>query len=138
MNKRITHLLDTSIYCQPIKKFPLQTVIKRWNRLGDERLCTSIFCETEVLQGLEMKHSDKLWHAYRSILKDRLPLLPFERNVAKTYAALQAECMQRGKTRPIFDLFIASTARVHNLILATCNYRDFRDLPGLTIEDWSQ
>lgn len=138
MNKSITHLLDTSVYSQPIKKFPLHTVIVRWNRLGDERLCTSIFCETEVLQGLEMKHSETLWHAYQSILKDRLPLLPFERTIAPTYAALQAEFIQQGKTRPIFDLLIASTARVHNLILATCNYRDFRDIPGLTVEDWSQ
>lgn len=138
MNKTITHLLDTSVYCQPIKKFPLQAVIDRWKRLGDERLCTSIFCETEVLQGLEMKQSDTLWHAYRSILQDRLPLLPFERAIAKTYAALQAACMKRGRTRPIFDLFIASTARVHHLILATCNYRDFQNIPGLTVEDWSR
>jgi predicted nucleic acid-binding protein len=138
MNKRITHLLDTSVYSQPIKKFPLQTVIDRWYALGDDRLCTSLFCETEVLQGLEMKHSDTLWHAYRTILKDRLPLLPFDRCVAKAYAALQAEFMRKGKTRPIFDLFIASTARVHNLHVATCNYRDFQDIPGLSVEDWSE
>jgi tRNA(fMet)-specific endonuclease VapC len=138
MNKRITHILDTSVYCQPIKKFPLHTVIERWNRLGDERLCASIFCETEVLQGLEMKHSEKLWQAYRSILKDRLPLLPFDRNVAETYAALQAEFVQKGRTRPIFDLFIASTARAHKLILATYNSRDFQNIPGVTVEDWSR
>ena len=85
-----------------------------------------------------MKHSERLWLAYRSILKDRLPLLSFDRKVAETYAMLQAECVQKGRTRPIFDLFIASTARVHKLVLATCNYRDFQEIPGLSVEDWSQ
>ncbi len=138
MNEKITHLLDTSVYSQPLKKFPLRTAIDHWNILGDNRLCTSIFCETEVLQGLEMKQSEKLWNAYRSILKDRLPLLPFEKKIAQKYAALQAECIKQGKKRPIFDLFIASTAHVHHLILATCNYRDFQNIPGLTVEDWSK
>jgi predicted nucleic acid-binding protein len=133
----MTHLLDTSVYCQPIKRKPLKRVMDRWNLLGDDVLCTSIFCETEILQGLEMKQSEKLWQAYRLILKDRLPILPFDMKVARKYAQLQVECVRKGKTKPIFDLFIASTAVVHNMTLATCNYRDFKDIPGLKVEDWS-
>jgi tRNA(fMet)-specific endonuclease VapC len=35
------------------------------------------------------------------------------------------------------DLKIASIARANQLILVTCNRRDFLRVPGLTIEDWS-
>ena len=99
-------------------------------------MCTSIFCETEILQGLELKQSEKLWQAYREILKDRIPILPFDMNISKIYARIQAESIRNGITRPIFDLLIASTAMAHDLILATCNYRDFISIPGLRVEDW--
>ena len=52
------------------------------------------------------------------------------------YAKIQADCARTGKTRPVFDLLIASTAIANNLILATCNYKDFIDIPGLKTEDW--
>ncbi|MCP4402637.1 MAG: type II toxin-antitoxin system VapC family toxin [bacterium] len=70
-------------------------------------------------------------------MRDRLPLLPFDRNVAETYAALQAEFVQKGRTRSIFALFIAPTARAHKFIPATCNSRDVQNIPGVTVEDWS-
>ena len=132
----ITHLLDTSVYCQPLKKQPHPSVIQQWMRVGDSALCTSIFCETEILQGLELKNSEKLWQAYREILKERLPILPFDMRVAETYARLQADSIKHGLTRPIFDLLIASTAIAHELILAACNYRDFVSIPDLRVEDW--
>ncbi len=132
----ITHLLDTSVYSQPIKKIPLKTVTDRWKTIGDRNLCISIFCETELLQGLEMKKSNNLWNAYNLILKDSLPVIDFTMEAAKIYAKIQADCVKRGRTRPVFDLLIASTAIAKNLILATCNYKDFKDIPGLKAEDW--
>ncbi len=132
----LTHLLDTSVYSQPIKKKPLNTVKDHWERIGDRNLCISIFCETEILQGLEMKQSYNLWNAYNLILKDSLPIIDFSMEAAKVYARIQAEYVKTGKTRPVFDLLIASTAIANNLILATCNYKDIKDIPGLKAEDW--
>jgi predicted nucleic acid-binding protein len=39
--------------------------------------------------------------------------------------------------RLIIDRMIAAQAIVAGVTLATLNPRDFRDVPGLTIEDWS-
>lgn len=40
--------------------------------------------------------------------------------------------------RLVTDRMIAATAMTHGLTLATLNPRDFRNIPGLTIEDWSE
>jgi predicted nucleic acid-binding protein len=39
--------------------------------------------------------------------------------------------------RLVVDRMIAATAIANELTLATLNPRDFRDIPGLGIEDWS-
>ncbi len=133
----LTHLLDTSVYSQPIKKKPIEAVMGHWEKTGDQNLCVSIFCETEILQGLEMRKSENLWSAYKTILQDSLPIIDFSIEASKVYARIQAECVKKGRTKPVFDLLIASTAIAGNLILATCNYKDFKDIQGLKVEDWS-
>ena len=35
---RLTHLLDSSVFCQPLKPEPLASVEKRWRELGDQAL----------------------------------------------------------------------------------------------------
>ena len=133
----LTHLLDTGVYSQPIRKAPLRSVQRRWDALGDRSLSTSVICEAEVLQGLEAKGSDRLWRAYRSVLKDRVRVLPVDIRVAEHYARVQAASTRAGRTRPAFDLLIAATALVHELTLATCNVRHFEGIEGLSVEDWA-
>jgi predicted nucleic acid-binding protein len=131
-----TYLLDTSVYSQPLKVRPLKSVMDRWQSIGDRSLRVSIFGETEVLLGLELKSSERLWAAYTEILKDRLPIAGFDLESAAVFARIQANSKKRGQTRPTFDLLIASTAIAHGHTLATCNFQDFRDIPGLRVEDW--
>ena len=45
-----------------------------------------------MLQGLEAKGSDRLWRAYRSVLKGRMHVLPVDIRVAEQYARVQAAC----------------------------------------------
>ena len=134
----LTHLLDTSVYSQPIRKVPLPSVQRRWAAAGDRYVSTSVICEAEVLQGLEAKGSDRLWREYRSVLKGRMHILPVDIRVAEQYARVQAACSRVGRTKPAFDLLIAATALVHRLTLATCNIRHFEGIEGLRVEDWSR
>ena len=83
-----------------------------------------------------MKKSDNLWNAYNSILKDSLPIIGFTMEAAKIYARIQADYVKTGRTRQVFDLLIASTAITNNLILATCNYKDYKDISGLKVQNW--
>jgi len=133
----VTHLLDTSVYCQPIRKKPVPSVVARWQAIGDNALCVSVHCEAEVLQGLEAKRSSQLWDRYRTLLEGRLPILDMTIDVARTYAALAGQFIRRGEPRPVMDLFIAATAKNSGLILATLNLRHFAGIEGLAVEDWS-
>ncbi len=132
------HLLDTSVYCQPLRKKPVPSVVARWNSVGDSALCISVLCEAEVLQGLQAKDSSVLWDRYRELLEGRFPVLDVTREVARMYAAMAGPLIREGRTRPVVDLLIAATAKSAGLVLATLNPRHFEGLEGLAVEDWSK
>ena len=134
----LSHLLDTSVYCQPIKPKPLAPVRERWAALGDDALAVSTICEAEVLHGLELKKSARFGALYDALLKERLRVLPVDSGVVKHFASLKAWARVNGRSPSDFDLLIAATARTHGLKLATLNIRHFERFPGLTIEDWSR
>lgn len=134
----LSHLLDTSVYCQPIKPRPLESVREKWTSVGDDALAISAICEAEVLYGLELKKSQRLDALYDALLKERLRVLPVDSGVAKHFASLKAWAKVNGRVLSDFDLLISATARAHDLALATLNLRDFQGLPGLAVEDWSQ
>jgi predicted nucleic acid-binding protein len=133
----VSHLLDTSVYCQPLRKKPAPAVVSRWQAIGDAALCVSVLCEAEVLQGLEAKGSERLWERYRTLIEGRLPVLDVTTEVARTYAALAGALIRSGRPRPVVDLLIAATARSSGLVLATLNPRHFAGIEGLAVEDWS-
>ena len=133
----LSHLLDTSVYCQPIKPRPLASVERRWRELGDEALATSIICEAELLYGLELKQSARLTALYERLLKGRLTVFPVEAALARTFSQIKAACRKKGFSASDFDFLIAATAKTHGLTLATLNVRHFTGMDGLAVEDWS-
>jgi tRNA(fMet)-specific endonuclease VapC len=133
----ITHLLDTSVYSQRLKRRPLRKVVRRWSDLGDAKLAISTICEAEILFGLEKKNSGRLWTEYEHYLKHKLVVLPLDRQAIEAYARLKAELQTSGLTVGEFDLLIGATALANNLKLATLNAKDFVKIPGLEVEDWT-
>ncbi len=132
----ITHLLDTSVYSQRLRRRPVDGVVRRWAGLGDAGLAVSVICEAEVLFGLEKKASARLWTEYDEFLKDRIVVLPLDRRTIETYARLKAALRHRGVVVGEFDLLIGATALANRLDLATLNAKDFEKIPGLRVEDW--
>lgn len=133
----ITHLLDTSVYSQRLKRRPLEAVVHRWSELGDAKLAISTVCEAEVLFGLEKKNSPRLWTEYEHYLKNKLAVLPLDRKVIEVYATQKAELQRSGVVIGEFDLLIGATALAHKLKVATLNTRDFERIPGLMVECWA-
>jgi predicted nucleic acid-binding protein len=57
---KLTHLLDTSVYSQRLRREPLESVVRRWSELGDDALAVSAIGEGELHFGLELKDSPRL------------------------------------------------------------------------------
>jgi tRNA(fMet)-specific endonuclease VapC len=91
---------------------------------------------TEVRQA---KKADRLVNAYKRLaacvrfLAD-LQILDFTEAASQRYQDLLKLKLKIGRT----DLRIAATALEHEALVVTRNTQDFKQVPGLTIEDWSQ
>jgi len=133
----ITHLLDTSVYSQRLRRHPHPGTVRRWSGLGNASLAISTICEAEVLFGLEKKNSVRLWTEYEHYLKHQLVVLPLDRKAIETYARIKAETLSAGLSIGEFDLLIGATALANNLKVATLNTKDFAKIPGLMVDDWS-
>lgn len=133
------YLLDTSVFSQPVKDRPVQSALNRWHTTEaiGHATCTSAICVAEILQGLHVRQSARYWKRYKELIEHRYPVLPFDSVVAETYGELSATMKRQGRTRPVLDLMIAATAKTHGLVVATLNLEDFRDIPGVAVEDWS-
>ena|ERR1051326_62952 len=132
----LSHLLDTSVYSQPLRPAPLPSVVRRWQNLGDESLAISVICQAEILYGLELKQSQRLTSLYNHLLKDRLRVIAVDGAVAATFSRIKANCRKKGVSASDFDFLIAATAKAHGLIIATVNFRHFSGIEGVGVEDW--
>jgi tRNA(fMet)-specific endonuclease VapC len=133
-----THLLDTSVFSQPLKRKPVKIALERWAALGDTRLAVSVISEAEVRYGIEWAGAATQRQEFESSLVRRLPILIVDSAVAQVYALIRSDLRRRGHPIGEMDILIAATAKAHNLIVATLNIRDFEKVNGLTVEDWSQ
>jgi tRNA(fMet)-specific endonuclease VapC len=133
-----THLLDTSVFSQPLKRKPVTVALDRWAALGDVRCAVSVISEAEVRYGIEWAGAATQRHEFETALVGRLPILIVDSAVAQAYAVIRADLRRRGHPVGEMDMLIAATAKANNLIVATLNVRDFEKVNGLTVEDWSQ
>jgi predicted nucleic acid-binding protein len=125
-------LLDTNVVIDLLEDVP--STIERVSRIDGQFL--SVISHVELEAGL---YRDGSFSADRRARFDGLlqqfEELDFTTREAAAYSAIIAA---RGFSRRLVaDRMIAATAITHGLTLATLNRRDFRDIPGLTVEDWS-
>lgn len=69
------------------------------------------------------------------LLRD-VAVLDFDSVCAEQFGKTRGILIQQGIQVPTADLMIASVALVHNLTLVTRNTADFRNIPGLRLDDW--
>jgi tRNA(fMet)-specific endonuclease VapC len=103
--------------------------------------------ETHLSDGLSMSaitYAELSVGARASIEDDRkrleqmrgfVPVLPFDNAAGARYGEL---VRQIGLKRNAFDRLIAAHALSRGLTLVTNNAGDFADIPGLSVENWSE
>ena len=101
----------------------------------DGEVLLSALSLAELQRGL---YRDPAFTAIRQarleVLLRGIPVLPFDAAAAEAYGRILAQCgWAKGKD---FDRMIGAHAISSGSILVTNNEADFRDIPGLTFENW--
>lgn len=126
MTTEPAYLLDTNI-CIYLLDDPAEPLRERLDGCDQGSLVTSAIVYAEVMVGAAARKATE-----RAIaLFAQVPPLPFDEAAGKVYANLP---FRRGS----LDRLIAAHALSLGLTLVTNNERDFSEIPGLRVENWTK
>jgi predicted nucleic acid-binding protein len=134
-----SYLLDTNVISELMTNSPNQNVIQFLAQIEDSYL--SVITLHELHYGLNLLPEGQR----KNILSVQLETLLMEygdyiiplTSVETTQAAiLRATAKQQGYIVYLADALIASTAKVHNLVIATRNTKDFAQLNIELVNPW--
>ena len=102
----------------------------------DGAVLLSALSLAELQRGLYKEERDTAVRQLRlDILLRHIPVLPFDAAAAIAYGQIIALCgWVKGRD---YDRLIAAHAISTGSVLVTNNIADFRDIPGLSIENWA-
>ena len=126
-------LLDTDT-CSAHMRRPAQLAHRFVQHIG--QLAISSVTLAELYAGAyKHSHVNRLLALIADLLTE-VRVLDFDATCAQTFGQVRGPLLQQGLSVPTTDLMIASTALVHNLTLVTHNTTDYRNIPGLRLDDW--
>ena len=129
------YMLDTNICIYIIKRQPPQ-VLHRLAALAQGSAVMSVVSYAELRAGLEIQTANRSQDAsVLALLISRIPVLPFTESDAESFGVLRAAA--RDRRRDAMDQLIAAHAVSVGLTLVTNNEADFKDYPGLRVENWT-
>jgi tRNA(fMet)-specific endonuclease VapC len=109
-----------------------------------EEVAVSVVTVEEMLRGrlailARRTEGEARVHAYTKLLEtvrffSTIPVVSFDMACEQQFQTLRTLRLRVGSR----DLRIAATALVHHVVLVTRNRRDFEQVPGLRLDDWSQ
>jgi tRNA(fMet)-specific endonuclease VapC len=118
-------------------------LLERLDRLPPDDIATSIVSFQEQVQGAlaylkRARNNEEIVRAYVKL--ETIWRWFLKMNVLSFAATAQARCAELKPRCPrlkTMDLRIASIVLVTDSILLSRNLRDFRQVPGLVVEDWT-
>jgi len=122
------YLLDTNVVSELRKRKPHGAVLAWMDTLRPEQIFLSAVTIGELQAGAELTRKNDPAKAaeienWLMVTEGTFPLLPMDSACFREWARLKA-----GKSSELIeDAMIAATARVHGLLVATRNEKDFRE-----------
>lgn len=130
------YMLDTNICIYITRRHPPQ-VLKRLEALTQGSAVMSVVTYAEMRAGLEMQAANRAQdERVLALLISRIPVLPFTETDAISFGVLRAAV--RDRRRDTMDRLIAAHALSVGVTLVTNNEADFKDYPGLVVENWAR
>lgn len=129
------YLLDTNICIYIIKKKPAE-VLKRFLKMKPDSIGISSITVSELYYGVakSSKTNENTIALEQFILP--LTVVNFTKEDSIFYGKLRAKLEKKGKLIGAMDMLIAAQALCRELILITNNVREFKNVEGLSVENW--
>ena len=121
------YLLDTNVIVALAINAEM-AIVRRAAECEEGDMVTSSIAIAEVALGTERGQPPTM-EALRAFVEE-VPVLDFDYKAALAYASLPFK-------RASFDRLIAAHALSHGLTVVTRNEKDFADVPGLMVENWT-
>jgi toxin FitB len=138
----LTYLVDTNVLSEALRPIP-EPRVAAWLKSTDEsRLFLSAITIAELRRGIctmpdgKRKHGLMAWLDDDICLRFKDRLLSVDVTVANFWGRMSASEKARGNNVGPMDVFIAATALVHDLTVATRNSRDFEPLGVPVFNPW--
>lgn len=134
-------LLDTNVVSETVRHAPRLEVVE-WIAARDPfTLQISAVTFAEIEEGIALLpegHRRHRLESWRDLLATSTSerLLPVGLEVSMAWGAIRARVSREGHTMAPLDAFIAATAEVHDLTVATRNVKDFEAWGGPVFNPW--
>ena len=105
---------------------------------GEEEVALASITASELLHGVHRLAGVRRARSELFVeqLLGRLPVIPFDVEIARVHAALSADLQSRGRAIGAHDLLIAATAVYLDFAVATRDLRSFPRINGLRVDRW--
>lgn len=137
-------LLDTNVLSERARPRPDPALVRWVDGLDEDRAFVSVISLAEIRRGIERLPADNRrkylteWLDKELVTRFAGRILAVDLQVADAWGALVAAGDRTGNPVPIMDGFLAATATVHSLTVATRNVRDFARLGMPLVDPWSE
>ena len=136
-------LLDTNVVSEWIRRYPNPGVVAWLADADEDRVFISVITLAELRHGIERLAAGRRRKRLSEWLQDDLLLrfdrriLPIDDEVADAWGRIVADRETLGRPINAMDAFIAATAQVRKLTLATRNQDDFAASVDAIVNPWS-
>lgn len=134
-------LLDTNVISELMTNSPNRNVVNFLSDLNDSHLSVITFHELQY--GLNLLPEGQRKNALTANLQNLLVeygdcIIPVTNDIATHAALLRSDAKLQGRVVHLADALIAGTAKLHNLVIATRNVKDFVSLGVDLVNPWGK
>ena len=135
-------LLDTNVVSEGIKPQANPAVLAWLASLDEDRVFLSVVTFAEIRTGIELLPAGRRRARLEAWIDDLAArfegrILPIDRRIAEAWGVINVRRRRAGSPIGPLDAFVAATAEVHGLSLATRNVRDFGQLGIDVFDPWT-
>jgi len=129
------YLLDTNTCIRYINGRSPQ-IREHLKSVADIDIAISTITKGEMYAGSAKSQTPQQSRAAQDAFFIRFASLAFDEAAASEFGRIRADLEKAGTPIGPYDMQIAATALVHELIIVTHNTREFGRIAGLRVEDW--